>query len=148
LSRQQIGAIIAASLLSSQHAKDSLGIHKGLIMARLGLVIATIAFLFGTVGVLSAQQIHLPPTVSQGQGMGDVPVTDGTDIQRQQALAANEQRQLEIRRDTEKMAELTQELKDYVLKSEKGVVSLDALKKAEQIEKLAKSVKSKMKQSF
>jgi hypothetical protein len=96
----------------------------------------------------SAQQIHLPPSVSQSQGMGGVPVTVGSDAQKQQALAASQQRQLEIRRDTEKMAELTQELKDYLLKSEQGIVSVDAIKKAEQIEKLAHSIKSKMKQSY
>lgn len=99
-------------------------------------------------GLASAQQIHLPPAVSQSQGMGNIPVSVGTDAQRQQALAANQQRQVEIRRDTEKMAELTQELKDYLQKSEQGVMSVDAIKKAEQIEKLAHSVKSKMKQSF
>ena len=48
----------------------------------------------------------------------------------------------------EKMAELTQELKDYLATNEQGVVSVDAIKKAEQIEKLAHGVKSKMKQSF
>jgi hypothetical protein len=67
---------------------------------------------------------------------------------KQQALAANQQRQVEIRRDTEKLAELTQELKEDLLKSDHGVISVDTLKRAEQIEKLAHSVKSKMKQSF
>jgi hypothetical protein len=98
--------------------------------------------------LVSAQQVHLPPAVSQSQSMGNIPVSVGSDAQRQQALAANQQRQVEIRRDTEKMAELTQELKDYLQKSEQGVMSVDAIKKAEQIEKLAHSVKSKMKQSF
>lgn len=69
-------------------------------------------------------------------------------MQKRQAIAANEQRQVEIRRDTEKMAELTQELKDYLAKNDQGMMSVDAIKKAEQIEKLAHSVKSKMKQSF
>lgn len=80
--------------------------------------------------------------------MGSVPVYQGDTVQRQQALAANQQRQLEIRRDMDKMSELTQELRDYVQKGEQGVVSLEAIKKAEQIEKLAKGLKSKMKQSF
>ena len=66
----------------------------------------------------------------------------------QQAEAANLQRQVEIRRDTEKMFKLTQELKDYLVKTNQSVMSLDAIKKAEQIEKLAHNVKSKMKQSF
>jgi predicted nucleic acid-binding Zn-ribbon protein len=80
--------------------------------------------------------------------MGNVPVTTGTDAQKEQAKAASLQRQAEIKRDTEKMFQLTTELKDYVEKSDQGVMSMDALKKAEQIEKLAHGVKSKMKQSF
>lgn len=46
------------------------------------------------------------------------------------------------------MAELTQELKGYLIKAREGVMSVDAIKKAEQIEKLAHSVKSKMKQVY
>jgi hypothetical protein len=94
-----------------------------------------------------AQQIHLPPAVSQSQGMDSPPVTSNDSVQRQQAVAANAQRQVEIRRDTDKMAELTQELKEYLAKND-HVMSIDAIKKAEQIEKLAHSVKGKMKQSF
>jgi flagellar basal body P-ring protein FlgI len=104
--------------------------------------------LLGAAGVSSAQQIHLPPAVSQSQGMGGVPVTPGNDAQRQQAIAANLQRQAEIKRDSQKMAELTQELNSYLQKNNDMVMSLDAMKKAEQIEKLAKSLRSKMKQSF
>jgi hypothetical protein len=40
------------------------------------------------------------------------------------------------------------ELKDYLAKGSTATISLDAIKKAEQIEKLAKSVKSKLKQSL
>jgi len=63
-------------------------------------------------------------------------------------MAANRQRQVEIRRDIEKMAALMQELRDYLAKADQGVMSVDAIKKAQQIEKLAHSVKSKMKQTF
>ena len=96
----------------------------------------------------SAQQIHLPPAVSQSQGMGNVPVRNNDEIQRKQAMAANLQRQADMKRDGEKLAQLTQELNDYLQNKGEGVMSVDALKKAEQIEKLAHSVKSKMKQSF
>ena len=102
----------------------------------------------GAASFSSAQLIHIPPAVSQGPGMGSVPVTSGDDIQKQHAKAANLQRQVEIKRDTEKMFQLTTELKDYLEKEGQGVMSLDAIKKAEQIEKLAHGVKSKMKQSF
>jgi hypothetical protein len=125
------------------------GIARRLSMTRVSsFVIAVALLLLGSAASASSQQIHLPPSISQSQGMGGVPVTVGSDTQKQQALAASQQRQLEIRRDTDKMAELTQELKDYLLKSDQGVVSVDAIKKAEQIEKLAHSIKSKMKQSY
>lgn len=107
------------------------------------VLVAVLAFS----GVSRAQQIHLPPAVSQSQGMGSPPVTPNDPIQRQQAMAASAQRQIEIRRDAEKMAELTQELKEYLAKNDQ-VMSLDAVKKVEQIEKLAHSVKGKMKQSY
>jgi hypothetical protein len=111
------------------------------------LAFAVLALILAT-HVSHAQQIHLPPAISQGQGMGSPPVVTGNDAQKQQAIAANLQRQAEIRRDTEKMLQLNNELKDYLDKAGQGVMSMDAIKKAEQIEKLAHGVKSKMKQSF
>ncbi len=117
-------------------------------MLKMSALVVAFFITFGFAGVASAQQIHLPPSVSQSQGMGSVPVTAGNDVQKQQAIAANQQRQIDLRRDMEKMSELTQELKDYLVKAEQGVMSVDAIKKAEQIEKLAHSVKSKMKQSY
>lgn len=116
-------------------------------MYRSILLIIAVAMVLACVGICQAQQIHLPPAVSQSQGMGSPPVTPNDPVQRQQAIAANAQRQLEIRRDTEKMAELTQELKAYLAKNDQ-TMSVDAVKKVEQIEKLAHSVKGKMKQSF
>jgi len=50
-----------------------------------------------------------------------------------------------LRTDTDKLLKLSVELKAYVDKSDENVLSLDVIKKAEEIEKLAKSVKDKMK---
>jgi len=111
----------------------------------IALVLLTV---IGAANPAPAQQVHLPPAVSQGQGMGTPPLKSGDDIQKQQAIAANLQRQAEIRRDTEKMFQLSSELKEYLDKTGQGVMSVDAIKKAEQIEKLAHGVKSKMKQLF
>lgn len=105
---------------------------------------------------VAAQNVHVPVPENQPQSqnltLGSRPSTAPTggddEIQRQQAIAANLQRQIEIRRDAEKMAALMQELRDYLAKADQGVMSVDAIKKAEQIEKLAHSVKSKMKQTF
>jgi hypothetical protein len=120
---------------------------RRLAMSRLNSIVVAICILLAG-AFASAQQVHIPPAVAQSQGMDVPPVTAGDDIQKQQARAANLQRQRDIRRDTEKMAELTQELRDYLVKQDQGTMSVDAIKKAEQIEKLAHSVKSKMKQSF
>ena len=116
-------------------------------MYRSILFMMALGIVFAGAGMCRAQQIHLPPSVSQSQSMGGMPTTSGDPIQKQQAIAANQQRQIEIRRDTDKMAELTQELKDYLAKNDQ-TMSVDAIKKIEQIEKLAHSVKGKMKQSF
>jgi hypothetical protein len=64
---------------------------------------------------------------------------------REMAKKANLERQAQIKTDTEKLLKLSQELKDYVDKSNENLLSLDVLKKAEEIEKLARSVKDKMK---
>lgn len=51
--------------------------------------------------------------------MGDILVTTGDPIQRRQAIAANPQRRFEIKRDMQKMADLTQELKESLEKAVK-----------------------------
>jgi methionyl-tRNA synthetase len=66
-------------------------------------------------------------------------------IQKENARRANEQRQLELKRDTDRLLQLTNELKQYVDKTNENILSLEVIKKAEEIERLAKSVKEKMK---
>ena len=61
------------------------------------------------------------------------------------AKKQNELRQQEIKQDTDRLLELATELKQYVDKTNENIISLDVIKKAEQIEKLAKNVKDKMK---
>jgi hypothetical protein len=58
---------------------------------------------------------------------------------------ANQERQAQLRRDTERLYQLSTQLKQYVDKSGENTLSLDVIKKAEEIEKLAHSVKEKMK---
>jgi len=61
------------------------------------------------------------------------------------AKKANAARQAVLKSDTDKLLKLAVELKDYVDKSNENVLSLDVVKKADEIEKLAHSVKDKMK---
>jgi len=46
--------------------------------------------------------------------------------------------------NTEKLVKLSTELKQYVDKTNENILSLDVIKKADEIEKLARSVKTKM----
>jgi hypothetical protein len=66
-------------------------------------------------------------------------------LSREMSKKANLQRQAALKADTDKLLKLAVELKDSVDKSSENVLSLDVLKKAEEIEKLAHSVKDKMK---
>lgn len=66
-------------------------------------------------------------------------------ITREMAKKANEERHAALKNDTDKLLRLALELKAYVDKSNEHVLSVDVVKKAEEIEKLAHSVKDKMK---
>jgi len=66
-------------------------------------------------------------------------------ISRELVKRANLERQAALKADTDKLVKLAGELKQYVDKSNENVLSVDVLKKAEEIEKLAHSVKDKMK---
>ena len=63
----------------------------------------------------------------------------------QQAQRRNDQRQQDIVNDTAKLLKLTEQLKTEVEKSNKDQTSAAMMKKAEEIEKLARAVKEKMK---
>ena len=65
-------------------------------------------------------------------------------MQRDMDKKANEQRQAELKRDTEKLVQLSTELKEYVDKTNQNVLSVEVVRKAEEIEHLAHSVKTKM----
>ncbi len=63
-----------------------------------------------------------------------------------QEQARNTQRQEQLVKDTSKLLELATELKTEVDKTNKDTLSVDVIKKAEEIEKLAHSVREKMRE--
>ena len=65
--------------------------------------------------------------------------------QREREKQQNLKRQADLKKDTDKLLELATELKQYVDKTNEHTLSVDVIKKAEEIEKLAHSVKEKMK---
>jgi hypothetical protein len=90
-----------------------------------------------------------PPAAEVGPGSEQNPMSD-IEKRRQRDLehAANKEREQRLKRDTDKLLQLATELKLYVDKSNENVMSLEVIKKADEIEKLAKSVKEKMKGSY
>jgi len=57
-------------------------------------------------------------------------------------------RQSQLRLDTERLVALTAELKQRVDKAGANVLSMDVIKKAQEIQKLAKSVQDKMRNAY
>jgi hypothetical protein len=66
-------------------------------------------------------------------------------ITNEMAKKAAKDRVAALKNDTDKLLRLSVELKQSVDKSDENVLSVDVIKKAEEIEKLARSVKDKMK---
>lgn len=100
-------------------------------------------FIFLLVEGLPSQQVPLPPEI--GNPRTEQPDNNlPPDAQHDMEKKRNEQRQADLKRDTDKLLKLSTELKQYVDKSNENILSLDVIKKADEIEKLAHSVKTKM----
>jgi len=69
-------------------------------------------------------------------------------LEQQLIARAIADRQAALKRDTEKLAALAAELKQSVDKTNANILSLEVIKKAQEIQKLAKSVQDKMKNAY
>jgi hypothetical protein len=100
-------------------------------------------------------QLPIPPPPSPSGGrvppFGQNPNPDNPPdpnmrhAQEEAAKQRNLDRQKRLVADTDKLLQLAQELKVEVGKSNKDMLSVTVIKKAEEIEKLAKSVRERMK---
>lgn len=102
------------------------------------------SFLMAALPLVSQTNVYHPlsPMTEQKVGNEDA---ERLKMERDMAKKANQARQADLKRDTDKLLKLATELKDSVDKTTEATLSLDVLKKAEEIEKLARSVKDKMK---
>jgi hypothetical protein len=92
-----------------------------------------------------APQVHpVVPGGASNNGTGNDDDPMAHHMAAQLAKSRNAQRQQQLVSDTAKLLELANELKTEVDKSGKDTLSLAVVKKAEEIEKLAKSVRDKM----
>ena len=90
-------------------------------------------------------QFPQSPPLQQKPGREDEPRIQ---MEKDMAKKANQARQADLKRDTEKLLKLATELKESVDKTNESTLSVDVVKKAEEIEKLAHSVKDKMKGGY
>jgi len=66
------------------------------------------------------------------------------DQEEKQSKARNDERQKRLEADTNKLLELATQLHTDVAKTNKNVLSIDVIKRADEIEKLAHAVKERM----
>ena len=118
-------------------------------MHRTIVLLLSFLLLPSSAGLLSQQQPTVPPVRTPGAppGQENEPSVP-PEMQKEMEKKANEQRHADLKRDTERLLKLSTELKDYVDKTNENVLSLDVIKKADEIEKLARSVKTKMRGTY
>jgi hypothetical protein len=90
------------------------------------------------------QNSHLPSMpnpLGEQPGFGqELPAS----ARERQAKMQNEERQKRLVNDTEKLLALATQLHDDVAKSNKNILSIDVVKRADEIERLAHSIKDHM----
>ena len=116
-------------------------------MLRLALVGTVLtAMATGSMSGGQIQQIQQSPRYpGQAHQPGDLdPTTDPHRLEQQEDARSTE-RQKRLVADTDKLLALATDLKQQVDKTNKNILSVDVIKKADEIEKLAHSVKERMK---
>jgi hypothetical protein len=95
----------------------------------------------------SVQQIQ--KIAAEREAMNNDSSNDPHRLLQQELIArAVADRQSQLRLDTEKLVALTAELKQNVDKAGANILSMDVIKKAQEIQKLAKSVQDKMRKAY
>ncbi|GGG84932.1 hypothetical protein [Edaphobacter dinghuensis] len=120
-------------------------------MKLLRAAVVGVVLLVAVSGTYSSGQLAQPfPSQQPTQGRPGVDVPPlgpsiSPEMQAQQARSRNSDRQKQLVDDTNKLLVLATQLKQDVDKTNKDVLSVDVIKKADEIEKLAHSVKERMK---
>lgn len=114
------------------------------------IYVITLAF---CVAWLSVDQLHAqlaaplspsPPDMRNHAPEQPSAVDEQMEEARQKKL--KEMRKEQMKRDTERLAALSNEVKDFVAKSDGNILSLDEIKKMDEIQKLARNIEQKMKE--
>ena len=110
------------------------------------VVVFLLAFALVSENMPASQQLPSAQQQLPRRGIGEpAPEPEVERMHKEQEKRQNKARQQALKKDTDDLLKMATELKQYVDKTNENVLSLDVLRKAEAIEKLAKSVKDKMK---
>jgi hypothetical protein len=103
----------------------------------------------GQSGTTSMSRANIQKVFAANEGaQGSEPVDLKKNFEDMQAARFMAERRAELRRDADKLVALTAELKDNVDKTGPNILSMDVIKKAAEIQKLAKSVEAKMRSCY
>ena len=119
--------------------------YRTLTLALVAITVFLTPSIFAQQNQTLEDGIHLNRSIQQAPGMNAPPVRSEDEATQQMMQNYRKQRQLELIRDAEKLHQLSGELKEFLDKNGSTVLSVDMLKKAETVEKLAHSVRTKMK---
>lgn len=120
-----------------------------MIAKRIYAMLALLLIVWCNIGQLRAQQSSAPgpPIAPEFGGHGPVqPDTVDQQMEEARQKKLKEMRKEQLKRDTERMAQLSNEVKDFIDKSDGNVLSLDEIKKMDEIQKLARSIEERMKE--
>ena len=110
--------------------------------------VSVVTKLLFTMAIVVIVCTTMAPAFPPAQFPREGPSQQEKDMQERQLKEMNKKRQQDIRDDTIKLFQLASELKAAVDKTNENMLSLDVVRKADEVEKLAKKVKEKMKESI
>jgi hypothetical protein len=113
-------------------------------MRTLVLTVLVSVFLFAAGQSQNPPPMHIPSTVEPGETT-QAPTKEMEDMQRKMAQRRVSERYDSLKKDTDQLLQLATDLKTQVDKAGPQVLSLEVVKKTEEIEKLSKKIRDKMK---
>lgn len=110
-------------------------------------MVALGAAALGEGAVLPAGKVSDAPVAMQyGGRRSEAP--EEKQIERDRVKALNKERQERLKADTDKLLQLATQLKEYVDKTNENILSVEVIRKADEIDRLAKSIREKMRTAY
>jgi hypothetical protein len=155
--RSQQGTVLLRIRRTQAERRNSLSVSKAQTASFAAIVLLSFAALTGMAktgraqtqaepgGKLRMDKVDDPTPINQPPDANTQMLLRERSVKRQNFSAANTERRRQIAEDTAKLTRLAADLKDEIEKAAGDTLSIAVIRKADEIEKLAHSVKEKMK---